>query len=277
VSNDTPLLKKIDQVINSDEFTLPVFSDVALKVRNLLKNKDYAVKDIEKIICSDQTLTSEVLRVANSPFYSGIAQVNSIQNAAVRLGGQQLADLVMIASERNRYSAADKEINHFMGKLWKHAVGTALASQWLAKKLKYPDMVNKAFMSGLIHDIGILAIFKATDHLKQVENLQIPMDLILGIIDSTHSMYGYKLAKQWNLPESYCEIIKEHHSDTFDQSNIPLTIVRLSDLCCNKIGIDIYEPAIFDLSSTPEAVNLGVNEVMVAELEIMLEDTLNIS
>lgn len=276
MSNDTSLLDKIDQVINSEDFKLPVFSDVALKVRKVLKKDNYAIKDIERIICSDQTLTSEVLRVANSPFYSGLAEITSVQDAAVRLGGEQLADLVMVASERNRYTADDKEINDFMGKLWKHAVGTALASQWLVKKLKYPNMVNKVFMSGLTHDIGILAIFKAVDYLKHNDNMPISMDLVMEIIESTHSMYGFNLAKQWNFPESYCEIIKEHHADTFDETNIALSVVRLANLCCNKLGIDIYEPKVLDPASTPEAVNLGINEIMIAELEIMLEDTLNI-
>ena len=102
------------------------------------------------------------------------------------------------------------------------------------------------------------------------------MDLVLEIIDSTHTMYGYNLAKQWNFPESYCEIIKNHHGDDFDQSNIALCAVRLANLCCNKLGIDIYEPGVIDPAATPEAISIGVNEILVAELEIMLEDTLNI-
>jgi HD-like signal output (HDOD) protein len=137
-------------------------------------------------------------------------------------------------------------------------------------------MANEVFMSGLIHDIGILAIFKAADHLKHVENQSIPMELILEIIESTHSVYGYNLATQWNIPESYCDIIKEHHSETYDPSNIALSVVRLANLCCNKLGLSIYKASVHDLSTTTEAINLGVNEIVLAELEIMLEDTLKI-
>lgn len=268
------LVDRIDQIIGADDFSLPVFSDTAVKVRRIVGTEGYNAQDVEKLICSDQSLASEVLRVANSPFYAGLAKVTTVRDATVRLGARQIADLVMLASERNRYAARDKNIDAMMKRLWRHAVGVALASQWLAKKLGYTDKINEAFLGGLIHDIGKLAALKVIDSLKEKEQIHFPAELVLEVIDSVHAAQGYTLARRWRLPENYCVIVRDHHLENPPSADHVLSMVRIADSACVKLGIGLHADPSLELSVLPEAHSLGVGEVPLAELEIMLEDTM---
>lgn len=274
MTENVSLIDRIDQVINSDDFNLPVFSDIAIKVRKMVSADDYNVQDVEKLIRSDQSLASEVLRVANSPFYAGLSHVATVRDATVRLGAKQLADLVMLAAERNRYSAKNKDIHALMVKLWRHSVGVALAAQWLTKKLGYADKTSEAFLGGLIHDIGKLAALRAVDFIKTKEQINFPEELVSEIVDSVHTLQGYKLAQKWRLPESYCVVVRDHHLEDIAPANYILLIVKVADAACSKLGIGLNTDASIELAVLPEAHSLGISDVLLAELEIMLEDTM---
>lgn len=274
MSKNLSLIDRIDRIIGSDEFNLPVFNEIALRIRKIVATANFSAGDIEKLISSDQSLASEVLRVANSPFYCGLTKVTTVREAVVRLGARPLADVVTLASERNRYSAKDPEIQAMMVKLWKHAVGVALASQWLARRLGYAERVDESLLGGLIHDIGKLGVLKVIDYLKDKESLSFQPQFVIEVVDSVHAEVGHKLAVRWGLPENYCLIIRDHHNEKFDQSNHVLMLVRLADAACNKLGISLHREESLELPVLPEAHLLGVGEVVLAELEIMLEDTI---
>ena len=83
--------------VESSEFKLPVFNQVALDVQKAIKS-EADLKDIEKLILRDQALASEILRVANSAFFAGLAKLQNIQQALVRLGLNRVLSVVMMAA-----------------------------------------------------------------------------------------------------------------------------------------------------------------------------------
>ena len=96
--------------------------------------------------------------------------------------------------------------------------------------------------------------------------------LLDEVIDSLHCKHGYVLMKNWNLPERYCLIVRDHHAADFDGENHLLTIVRLADHACNKVGLGLRPDDQIVLSATREASLLGFSDVALAKLEIHLED-----
>ena len=101
-----------------------------------------------------------------------------------------------------------------------------------------------------------------------------PSDQLLNeVLDSFHAEHGYLLLKNWNLPNAYCNAVKEHHSEEVDPNNTLLNIVRLSNKACNKLGIGMAEDPDIILAASQEANQLGLTEVFLAKLEIKLEDS----
>ena len=127
-------------------------------------------------------------------------------------------------------------------------------------------------------DIGKLFLLRALDAMQAAGSLpfEVSVELSHEVLTSFHCAEGYKFLKQWNLPNIYCEIARDHHRDDFDQFNIPLLLVRITNMVCVKLGIgNEHDPSIV-LSSLPEALALRVKEVPLAELEVMLEDTMQL-
>jgi HD-like signal output (HDOD) protein len=96
--------------------------------------------------------------------------------------------------------------------------------------------------------------------------------VVLEVLQHMHVEQGAMLMQHWNIPELYVEIVRQHHDETYDTNNTLLLIVRLVDIACQKVGIGLYHDPSIVLATTSEAQALGAKEVVLAELEIMLED-----
>lgn len=273
------ILEQIDDYVREEGFDLPVFDKVGLRLQSLLRQDEFDIKDVENLILHDQVLAGMVLRTANSSFFGGLKEITTIKDAIVRLGARQVADLVMLAAEGNKYKAKDPELNKLVKNLWQHAVACALGGQWLARKLNYHDKANEVFIGGLIHDIGKLFLLKVIDQLQisSQQNFNLSYDLGRELIDVLHAEKGYELLKKWNIPDVYCRIARDHHDDMIDGSDTIVMIVRVADRACVKLGIGCrHDPSIV-LATLPAAVNLRIKEIVLAEFEIMLEDAMRIA
>ena len=96
-------------------------------------------------------------------------------------------------------------------------------------------------------------------------------------LDDLHTEYGHSLLRQWNFPEFYCQVAKEHHYQKYDHQNDLLVIIRMANQACQKMGIGLQEDSALILSSLTEANLLGLSEVAIAGLQVKMEDSLLIS
>jgi putative nucleotidyltransferase with HDIG domain len=272
ISESGSLLDRINKLIESDKLTLPVFDKVALRMREITANEDCDVAEVEHLIASDQALSAEVLRAANSPFYGGLSPINTIQNAVVRLGLDQVTRLVCLASQFSKYKARDRQLSAMLLELWRHASTTAMSAEWIARKLRAEEIKEECFLGGLFHDIGKLLIVRAIDEINYLEGrLTVSKPLVREVLDVAHTQLGYNLLTRWNIPKTYCQIALTHHNEEFDASNLTLVTVRLANEATKKVGVGLNPDPSIVLTSTAEAHLLKVSDVLLAELEVMLE------
>jgi putative nucleotidyltransferase with HDIG domain len=256
--------------------TLPVFSDVALTVQKASREERYDIAEIEKAIESDPVLVAEVLRASNSAFFGGLSQVSSIRAAVLRLGLQRVTNLVFLASEKSRYTARHPEIAGLMRDLWHHASACALASEWIARKVRFPQHGETVFIGALVHDIGKLFLLRVLDDMSREPQYAavVSQELVRELLDSAHTAIGARLLASWHLPEVYQVIARDHHVEEPDPANVPLQIVRLANHACNKVGMGLRLQPDLVLGALREAGTLGLSEIAIAELEILLEDAM---
>ncbi len=265
----------IEKQLASSNTRLPVFNSTALRIQQEIAREEPDIRLIEKLIVSDQALTAKVLSVSNSSFYKGLTQVDTVRNAIVRLGINEVSNIVMLVTHENNFRSNNPMVNGLMRKLWRHSVGCAMGSNWLAKKCGLHTMVHEAFFAGLLHDVGKLFILTVIDDLKHSNQLEFqPTDtLLIDVMNSLHTSHGFALMVRWNLPQKYCNIVRDHHMDEFDPKDMLQTLVRLADKACLKLGIAMTKDPDLVLAAASEAESLRVSEVNLAQLEIMLEDS----
>ena len=233
------------------------------------------IDDILDIIQTDQVLTAEILRAANSPFYGGLNEISTVKSAVVRLGNQEVVRLAVLVTEKCQYKVVNEQLRSYIEPLWRHTQGVAIGCQWLARKLGYRELENEAFIAGLIHDVGKLLLIKVMDQIMSSDDQiqQVAPTLVSELLDTAHTEYGHKLACLWELPEMYRSVIQEHHNASVDSNNTRLLLVRLANRACTKLGIGLQHDPSIVLTATEDAYDLGAKDLLLAELEIMLEDS----
>ena len=265
----------VNKQLASKGARLPVFNATAMRIQQEIAKEDPDVRLIEKLVVSDQALTTKVLSVSNSSFYKGLTQVSTVRNAIVRLGINEVSNIVMLVTHENNFRSKDPFVHDIMRKLWRHSVGSALGGHWLAKTFGFQSIAHEAFFAGLLHDVGKLFILTVIDDLKHSDSFdQQPSNaLLIEAMKNLHTGHGYALIHHWNLPPAYCLIARDHHREELDAADFLMTITRMADKACNKLGIGLEEDLAYVLVATPEAEMLHLSEVDLAQLEIKLEDS----
>ena len=265
----------VDKHLASNTARLPVFNATALRIQQEIAKEEPDLRLTEKLIVSDQSLTAKVLSVSNSSFYKGLQQVTTVRNAIVRLGINEVSNIVMLVTHESNFNSKDPFVHGIMRSLWRHSVGCAMGSNWLAKQSGLAELAHEAFFAGLLHDVGMLFILTVIGDLKHSNQLngQLSNALLIEAMNTLHTHHGHSLMSHWNLPQQYSEIARDHHGEDFNAKNLLLVLVRLADKACIKLGIGIEADPSLVLAATPEAEVLSISEVDLARMEIMLEDS----
>ncbi len=239
-SQYTVLLSKLQ-----DMPTLPI---VATKVNELINDPTSSVADITEVLKKDQVLTAKILRLANSSYYAIPGGVKDVNRALAYLGFNTLAQLILGLSVFGIFPSTEAE-DFSMIAFWKHALGTAVCCEILAKKYGYKKP-EELFTCGLLHDIGKLVLHEIdkdrlyavvrTARQRQCSFFEVEKEMDLP----GHSFLGEVIASKWGLPQIIRLAVRYHHFDVTNMSTLlasekpVIQMVRLANTICvkNKIG-----------------------------------------
>ena len=161
-----------------------------------------------------------------------------------------------------------------MRKLWQHSVGTAMGYNGCPGDVGWMNSRSPAFFAGLFHDVGKLFVLMVADQMKEKnKNLPITNALLMEVLNLLHTDQGYRLMKQWNLPEEYCVITRNHHDIDCDGKNLLLLLVRLAIWLASSLESVWQKTLLWYCRQARKPTNSNLSEIDLAELEILLEDT----
>ncbi|KAF5050649.1 HDOD domain protein [anaerobic digester metagenome] len=274
MNQEKSFLDSLKEHVVSGKAQLPAFDRTGLAIQEEMAKPDPDMQAIEKHILRDPALTSQLLKMANSSFYRGMLEITTVRNAIVRLGLAEVSNLVTMLTQKKSFATQDPFIREYMDELWIHSVACALGAKWIAKECRLPSKMNEAFFSGLLHDIGKAFLLLAISEMKKNGELgeTVPRTFIEEALDSLHSALGAQLLKTWNLPDVYCMVARHHHDEEMQDRDVVLLMVSLANKVLAKAGIGITRTPDIDLATSPEAVQLDLSEIKVAELELTMED-----
>lgn len=268
------LIEVLGDELASNDLQLPVFPSIATRVQALAASGTATSDQFERLLAQDPAIAAQVLRVANSAFYAGLSSVATIRAAVMRLGLDQIVSLAVVCAQKGQFTGQDPQVQRLMTQLWQHSVAVAFGSRWLAERSGYRAQAGECFMAGLFHDIGKLLILKVLDDVRRRGEWPhaLPPTLLQELLASLHAEQGARLIRQWNLSPLYADVARLHGSSSMDEANPVHLIVRLVNNACTKLGINLYARDGIALSASMEAAALGLKDVVIAELEITLED-----
>ena len=270
-----PLSLTIRRLLTTQPAELPVFHPIAIRLQQLLETPDFTVDAVIALASEDPSLAGQILKMANSTVYMGRVRTETIKDAVVRLGAQQVSNIAMAASQAGLHASDNKVLNGFMQSLWLHSHACAVGSRWLARNAGYPQYAEQAYMAGLLHDVGKLYLLKALERLNRMGVAQAALeeDLLLEIFAELHVEQGCRLMQHWNMPQIYTDVVARHHNDDFDSGDTVLTLVRLVNKASKVKGIDLVKEPDLDLQAQPETVLLQLSQDELEDLYEILDDS----
>jgi putative nucleotidyltransferase with HDIG domain len=217
---------------------LPVFRPVALKMLSLLATEDAEVRGIASLLRSDPALSAEVLSVANSSFYGTAHHIDNLAHAILVLGFERTRALTLTVAlrsfTRHRASAS------VMQACWQHSMATALLAEELAPL--YEIAKDRAYMAGLMHDVGRLGLLTAFGerYAPLFADRHNNLDECLGserrLFEMDHCQAGLLLTQRWGFPSEYSRVAGCHHGAMPVAKEDLVSLARTACLLANALG-----------------------------------------
>jgi HD-like signal output (HDOD) protein len=268
----------IDERLDQEDVSIPIFNKVAIEMQQLITKGDYSLEDISRIIRKDPGLAADVLKIANSSFYSGLNPARTINEAAVRLGARTIFNLVTAVTQKQLYRSRKKAFDRWMNPLWSHALGVAFASGWTSRQLGMNQLIEESFMAGLLHDVGKLVVLRIIEDLEDSlpDGGQDSEELVKEALDRLHTIHGERAMRTMNMPDVYCRVVGMHHDEDASGERDVLAVVRLVNLTCQNIGIGLKRNPDLNLLATPEARTLKAGQPMLDEMGSKLQEYMSL-
>lgn len=195
--------------------TLPSLPAVAVHVLRLCQRENFDIADVARAIGSDPALAARVVALVNSPLFALKREVTTVSHALVLLGANAVRTVALsfaVVGDLRDHERPGFDHRSF----WSRAIFAAIAAQHLAR-LEGQRHPEDAFLSGLLQDLGALALQQAVPEQYQPLAGQAGFDhdrlvaLEKQSFGCDHAEIGRWLATQWRLPDTIRAAIGSSH------------------------------------------------------------------
>jgi HD-like signal output (HDOD) protein len=199
------------------------------------------LQQIVDLISQDESLAAQCLHMANSPLFGLWQPVDSIRSAVALLGMQRVREIAVSCSVLQLLPSGAGKVDPKM--FWEHSLACALVCRQFAHRINFADP-GKAYLCGLLHDLGIVAHLwivpkEFQSAYEQARTQGIPLhEAEMTTLGVTHCDTGKAVADRWHLTPDLVAVLSCHHNPSAASVRRDLVaLVSLSDLLCRMSGL----------------------------------------
>jgi HD-like signal output (HDOD) protein len=271
-----------DQIKTLD-IQLPEIPSIVNELNDITADPYASANDIAEIVNKSPSLTAILLKIVNSAFYSFPAKIDTVSRAVTLIGSKEITGLALGLSTMQVFKDIPEDIMDMKAFL-RHSLLCGLISRIICSQKNMPQ-TEQMFVSGLLHDLGRLIIYKyfpdqANAILKAAFNTnQSLYSVEKDLIGCRHTEIGKLLLKKWKLSKTLESNVHYHHRPSGAADPVEAGIVHIADVISNGLGVgssgekiipnfddEIWE----DLNISPQlfkpAVDLAVHQLASLEM-----------
>ncbi|MEE9128360.1 MAG: HDOD domain-containing protein [Planctomycetota bacterium] len=235
VADSSSILKLVNKTLE-----LPTLPEVLIKLNQIIAEPESTADQVAKVISTDPSVSTNILRIVNSAYYGLQVRVSSINLAVSIMGFSMTKKVALKAAVFSMFARKkDNKCKHFdPAGFWKHSVFTGVAAKVLgAESKRFRDHHGEdLYICGLLHDIGKIILLendeeRYTQVLEQAAQSGRPeLEVETEVLGFNHADVGSVLAIKWFLPEDLTIAIRYHHTPTKDPFQKSLSsLIHLAD------------------------------------------------
>lgn len=253
---------------------LPSLSTVVTEFLEMARQEYVTAKDFEKVLSKDQALVARLLKIANSGMFSGSRTVDTIPEAIVLIGMDNMKKMVYAVSAEGLLRQDLKSYRFAEKGFWLHSLGVATLSRAIAEAAKNSGLKGEeAFVAGLIHDVGKLIIDDFLDTGKGRRKIDCEEEIEACGLD--HSELAGHIMKVWNISDTIQKAVRFHHDPLSGDTPCPeAAVVNMADAISHtwSIGTQTLMDLGEDVSPAEYSEQMSAIELSEQQLPQVLLD-----
>ena len=202
------IIRQLNRLLAADvshSSLVPRIPDVMPRVMRSLRDQDSSAADLAGNVGRDAVLVSEVIRLANSPYYRVGEKITSLERAIVILGRNGVRQLVVNAAFK---PLINLNSGHFTGlsatTLWENSERAAIACDCMARQERADRF--QAYLAGIVANVGFTVALKVLDH--AFDGHDAPRSESFRHLFITRSRkLSLVIAAEWGFPEPVLEAL----------------------------------------------------------------------
>ncbi|MCO6411977.1 MAG: HDOD domain-containing protein [Thiogranum sp.] len=242
--------------------------EVCIQVQALADSALTTAEDIGEVVGKDTALTSRLLKLVNSAYFSLPRKVDTVTRAVNLIGMRELRSLTLAASAAELFNRIPSHLID-MATFWQHSVFCGLVARNLAQSCNVLHS-ERLFTAGLLHDVGrLLMLMKLPDQTahsesRRMQSKQDICEIERELIGFDHAEVGEALLRHWNMPDNLCASVRHHHNPAAaDDARLEAALLHIADQVTHSaqeskdpLGSPFYDPygALLDADLSAERI-----------------------
>lgn len=237
-------MKNIQKIVRGIAGLKPL-PHIVNRIMAIIQDPDSGMAELSEVISYDAMATANLLKAANSSYYGSSKKFDSVHQAIVFLGMDEVTDLVLLTSGATNLNRPQKGYGLPAGGLWRYSVASAVLARKLAAKNIGEVDVHLVFTAALLKDIGKVVLEQyVAESLEKIKALVSTGNIsfreaekkVLGI---DHAELGSLVARIWQFSPIMVDIIaNHHHPGKAVLAREETAIVHASDVLCMMMGVN---------------------------------------
>lgn len=238
---------------------------LSLRILNLVAAPDAEISELARVISADPALSAGVLNVANSAFYRGLDESQTVRDAVTRLGLDEVGRVAGALSAKTLFNPRLKLEQQAFGPrftaLYRRAVTVGTGAAALA--MRQPGArSDRAYLGGMLHDVGRTVALRAVAllTLDGALALELGSPRLERLLDQVHLELGGELHQEWQMPQYLTVLAVRHHDQAIpaEPEFLDLHVVRLA-------------AAVYDLKAEPASAWRAAGELVQSAAALRLD------
>ncbi len=225
---------------------LPPMPQVVEKAKKVMAQKTSGIKELTRVIETDQAIASRMIKLANSAFYGLSGKITTVMKANTMLGQQTLREVITTAGYSKLMDQTLDGYGYASGDLWRHSIAVGLGARIIAEIKKFDD-TDAAYLAGLMHDSGKIVLDPFILE-RKAQFSSFLEDESLTFLKAERHLLGFDhahiasaICNKWNVPDEIAKAVRYHHTPSFSERNTLAHIVHLADQIATSGGLGYEE------------------------------------